>query len=80
MTVVLLNMLIVKCIAANFFFYFNKSAGFQLCCAVEKKEEKNSGFIAATLYSFPFDHTYMKIGTGTITYRKFPKRPFQSNR
>jgi hypothetical protein len=27
-----------------------KSDGFLLCCAILKKEEKNSGFIAATLH------------------------------
>jgi hypothetical protein len=34
-----------------FFFSSVKSAGFQLFCAILKKEEKNSGFIAATLYN-----------------------------
>ncbi len=27
-----------------------KSDDFQVCCVISKKEEKNSGFIAATLY------------------------------
>jgi hypothetical protein len=33
------------------FFTSIKSADFQLCCAILKKEEKNSGFNAATLYT-----------------------------
>ncbi len=31
-------------------FYINKSEDFRLCCVIKKEEEKNSGFIAATLY------------------------------
>ncbi len=34
----------------KFFFTSIKSDGFLLCCAILKKEEKNSGFIAATLH------------------------------
>jgi hypothetical protein len=34
----------------KFFFTSIKSDDFQLCFVISKKEEKNSGFIAATLY------------------------------
>jgi hypothetical protein len=45
----LLDKLFSICISAIFFTSI-KSDDFQLCCAIEKKEDKNSRFIAAALY------------------------------
>ncbi len=56
------------CISAIFFTSI-KSDEFQLCCAIWKKEEKNSGFIAATLYT-TFTSTFFfpiqKVNTTTF--------------
>ncbi len=50
LTAVLLNKMILNMYLCNFAFTSIKSDGFQLCCVIWKWEEKNSGFIAATLY------------------------------
>ncbi len=50
LTAVLLDKLIPNMYICYFVFTSMKSDDFQLCCPIEKKEEKNSRFIAATLY------------------------------
>jgi hypothetical protein len=56
LTAVLLNKLILNTYICIFFTLI-KSDDFQLCCAIQKKEEKNSRFIAATLYTVSFFRT-----------------------
>jgi hypothetical protein len=41
----------------KFVFASRKSDVFHLCCVIEKYEEKNSGFIAATVYFCTVENT-----------------------
>ncbi len=50
LTAVFINEMILDKYPCNLAFTLIKSDDFQLCCLIWKWEEKNSGFIAATLY------------------------------
>jgi hypothetical protein len=52
MTAVLTNKMILYIYLCTFVFTSIKLDDFQLCCVISKSDEKNSGFIAVTLYIY----------------------------